>query len=367
MGQDINGKKMKSLLNKSLSQFLTCTGLMLLLTAPLFYLLTRCFYAEDLIDIIEAVQQGSSIPPLDLERDIIIGMMIQFLLIFIVLSISLLITMRFVTRRLWQPFDDTLQKTEQFNLAQSDIPEFRETKIKEFARLNSSLKRLMEKDKKSYLIQREFTENASHELQTPIAIIRSKLDLLMQEDLNERQMNLVSDLYDISIRIGHLNRNLLLLAKIENAQYTQLEDIDLFGLTNTLLPMYGVLQNGLSISVKDHRVKQSTLRANTILLECLLNNLIINAIRHTTNANGKIEIIVGDDRLSVSNEAEGEALDGQTLFQRFRSGDTQKVGNGLGLSIVKAICDFHGWSVQYSFGNNRHTFTVWLKKINQPA
>ena len=135
---------MKSLLNKSLSQFMICTGLMLLLTAPLFYLLTKCFYAEDLIDIIEAVQQGNSIPPLDLERDIIIGMMIQFLLIFIILSISLLITMRFITRRLWQPFDDTLQKTEQFNLAQSEIPEFRETQIKEFARLNASLKRLME-------------------------------------------------------------------------------------------------------------------------------------------------------------------------------------------------------------------------------
>ena len=358
---------MKSLLNKSLSQFMICTGLMLLLTAPLFYLLTKCFYAEDLIDIIEAVQQGNSIPPLDLERDIIIGMMIQFLLIFIILSISLLITMRFITRRLWQPFDDTLQKTEQFNLAQSEIPEFRETQIKEFARLNASLKRLMEKDKKSYLIQREFTENASHELQTPIAIIRSKLDLLMQEDLNERQMSLVSDLYDINIRIGHLNRNLLLLAKIENAQYTKLEDIDLFNVTNTLLPMYGVLQNGLSISIEDHRTRQSTLRANINLLECLLNNLIINAIRHTTSANGEIKIVIEDDSLSVSNEAEGEALDGQTLFQRFRSDNTKKVGNGLGLSIAKAICDFHGWSVQYSFSNNRHIFTVWLKKTNQHA
>ena len=95
---------MKSLLNKSLFQFLVCAAIIFLLTAPLFYLLTRHFYAEEIIDIIESVQQGDSIPPLDLEEDIMIGMMIQFLLIFVVLSISLLITMRFITRRLWHPF-----------------------------------------------------------------------------------------------------------------------------------------------------------------------------------------------------------------------------------------------------------------------
>lgn len=88
---------MKTLLSKTLSQFLFCTGAIFLLTAPLFYLLTKHFYAEDMIDIIEAVQQGREIPPLDLETDIMAGMMIQFLLIFIVLSLALLITMRFIT------------------------------------------------------------------------------------------------------------------------------------------------------------------------------------------------------------------------------------------------------------------------------
>lgn len=121
--------------------------------------------------------------------------------------------MRFITHRLWLPFDDTLQKTEQFNLAQSAVPQFQKTEIKEFARLNNSLAKLMQKDKEIYRIQKEFTENASHELQTPISIIRSKLDLLMQEELDERSMSLVSDLYDLNTRMEHLNRNLLLLAK----------------------------------------------------------------------------------------------------------------------------------------------------------
>lgn len=114
--------KTKSLLSKSLSQFALCTTVIFMLTAPLFYLLAKHFYAEDMIDIIEAVERRQSIPPLDLEQDIMAGMMIQFLLIFLVVSLSLFITMRFITRRLWQPFDDTLQKAEQFNLEQDDLP-----------------------------------------------------------------------------------------------------------------------------------------------------------------------------------------------------------------------------------------------------
>lgn len=138
---------MKSLLHKTLSQFLVCTVAIFILATPLFFLLTKYFYAEDMIDIIEAVQLGTSIPHIDLERDIMVGMMLQFLLIFLVLSLALFIMMRFITHRLWLPFDDTLQKTEQFNLAQSAVPQFQKTEIKEFARLNNSLAKLMQKDK----------------------------------------------------------------------------------------------------------------------------------------------------------------------------------------------------------------------------
>lgn len=355
---------MKSLLNKSLSQFLFCTVIVFLLSVPVFYLLTKHYYAEDIVDIIEAVEQGNAIPPLDLEEDIMIGMTMQFVLIFAMLCFSLLITLRFITRRLWLPFNDTLRKTEQFNLAQGDIPQFRQTEIKEFARLNHSLEKLMEKDKDTYRIQKEFTENASHELQTPIAITLSKLDLLMQENLNERQMLLVSSLYDLNTRMGHLNRNLLLLAKIENTQYAEMEEIDLGCFVKESVPSYDVLLHGLSLSIVDRRkVRHSTVRANTILLECLLNNLVVNAIRHTVTPQGSIEICIEDSCLCVSNTADGKALDTQTLFRRFRSGEPQRIGNGLGLSIVKAICDYHGWEVEYVYRNNRHVFLIQLKKV----
>ena len=373
------------LLSKTLKQFAICAAICFILTAPAFYLLTKYYYAEDMIDIIKAVSRGEGIPPIDLEQDIVAGMMIQYLLIFCVFTIAMFITMRFVTKKVWEPFDDTLRKAEQFNLAQNNIPLFADTDIEEFNRLNLSLERLMKKDRETYRIQKEFTENASHELQTPLAIIRSKLDLLMQGKLGEKELKLVSDLYQLTMRIGHLNRNLLLLAKIENAQYTTLQEVDVAEMLSESLPLYEALQNGTTLKLVDendantkdigysyhHHLK---VQANPVLLECLLKNLIVNAIRHSPSK-GEIQLIVGNHQLIVSNDSidrkNGKPLDSKTLFQRFRSDDNQQSspntpsieapqqkGNGLGLAIVKAICDFHHWSIEYHFEDGKHQFIV---------
>lgn len=353
-----NPKRARSLTNKSLTQFLICAAIAFLLSAPLFYLLTKNFYAEEMVDVINAMQQGGEITSLDLEQDIMVGMMLQFVLIFIVLCVSLLITLRFITRRLWHPFDDTLQKTERFNLAQDEVPAFMPTDILEFARLNDSLKKLMEKDRKTYRIQKEFTENASHELQTPIAIMRSKLDLLMQEQMTELQMGIVSSLYDQNTRMGHLNRSLLLLAKIENAQYSEMQEIEIAAFIRRLLPSYEVLLHALTISFHDSCTMPATVRTNEMLFESLLNNLVINAIRHTSTADGKIELSLSDHLLTVGNPSDGHPLDEQALFQRFHTSADSSSGNGIGLAIVKAICNFHGWTVRYDFQDGKHIFKV---------
>lgn len=350
--------KKRSLLTKTMSRFVVCIAVIFALTAPLFYWLTKCFYAEDMIDIVEAVNRGEGIPPLDLERDIMEGMTLQYLLIFLVVSISLFITTRFVTRRLWLPFDDTLRKTERFNIEQDELPEFAETDIREFSRLNHSLQQLMQKDRNVFRIQTEFTENASHELQTPLAIIRSKLDLLMQENLTENQMQLVSDMYDQTMRIGRLNRNLLLLARIDNAQYTAVEDVDVVAMIADSLPSYSVLQKGRLVCLQDQRERRESLRANPVLLECLLKNLIVNAVRYSA-LESEVRITVGDDSLLVENVAEdGNPLNPENLFRRFSHGSSQQRGNGLGLAIVKAVCDYHGWKVDYHFDSGFHCFTV---------
>ena len=135
--------KKRSLMRESLTRFIFCVTVLLLLATPLFYLLTKNFYAEDMIDIIEAMQQGAPVPAIDLEEDILHGLMIQFALIAGVLGIAIVLTLRFISKRLWQPFDKTLQAMETFRLESGMIPAFPDSNIKEFVQLNSGLNKLM--------------------------------------------------------------------------------------------------------------------------------------------------------------------------------------------------------------------------------
>ncbi len=348
---------MKSLLNKTLSQFIVCTVIILILATPLFYLLTKHFYAEDMRDIIEAVEQNRPIPELDLEEDIMHGIMLQFILISGVLGIAIILTMRFISKRLWEPFDETLKQIENFNLESGEIPSLADSDIKEFTRLNHALNRLMENSVKSYKTQKEFTENASHELQTPLAVFQSQLDILLQQpDLTKPQAEMIQGLYRVSSRLARLNRNLLLLARIDNKQYNTMTTIDLVATLKELFPFLESLTEGITLH-RSFECPALLIKGNKILLESLINNLLINAVRHNTPG-GDITITIGSNRLVISNTSEEGALDPQLLFNRFYRPSEKTKGNGLGLAIVKAICDYHHWKIDYSYRNYRHNFIV---------
>ena len=300
--------KNQSLSRKMLTQFTACIAVLLLLATPLFYFLTKHYYAEDMIDIIEAVGQGQPIPTLDLEEDIMHGIMIQFGVITLVLAIALILTMRFISHRLWHPFDETLRQIEGFRLEDGALPVLPESSVKEFARLNHTLTALMRNSLASYRTQKEFTENASHELQTPLAVFQSKLDLLLQQpNLSERQAEIIQGLYENVTRLTRLNRNLLLLAKIDNRQYEQMD-----------------FQTTL------------TIRANRTLLESLVNNLVVNTVRHN-HPQGEIGLTLTNSQLIVANTSDEPPLDEKLVFNRFYRTSEKTAGNGLGLAIVKAV------------------------------
>lgn len=342
---------------KSLTQFTVCVGILLLLATPLFYRLTENFYAEDMIDIIEAVQQGKPVPALDLEEDILHGIMIQFALIVTVLGAAAILTMRFISKRLWQPFEKTLKAIEEFKLENGVCPKLEESSTKEFVRLNAALERLMTESLHSYRIQKEFTENASHELQTPLAVFQSKLDLLLQQPgITEAQAGIIQDLYQMNGRLSRLSRNLLLLAKMENNQFKRTETVDVVGVLKALLPYSESLAGGLALK-SDFQVNSLPLKANRALLESLISNLIVNAVRHN-KPEGEVNISLSGGRLTVANTSDEPSLNKNQIFNRFYRPSEQTKGNGLGLSIVKAVCDYHGWDVSYSYANGNHAFTV---------
>lgn len=344
-------------MRKSLTQFVICIAILFLLATPLFFWLTKSFYAEDMVDIITAVQTGQEIPKIDLERDIMQGVMIQFVFIAAILGIAIIVMIHGIARKLWLPFEATLRTIETFRLEDGTCPILPESDIKEFDRLNKTLNQMMNQSLQSYNLQKEFTENASHELQTPLAIFQTKLDLLLQlPDLTEQQAYIIQDLYRINSRISRLSRNLLLLAKIENNQFATTEDVDLIGALNEWMPYLTSMAGELTI-VREYQVPALPLNANRSLLESLINNLFVNAIRHNKE-DGMIYIKVTAHSLTIRNTSLEKALDTTRLFNRFHRNSPDEQGNGLGLAIVKAVCDYHGWCIMYDYQEHTHAFRI---------
>lgn len=348
-----------SLTRKYLTQFTICIVILLLLATPLFYWLTENFYAEDMIKVVNTVKQGKGIPPIDLAQDTMQGVMIQFCLIIAILGITIIFVTCFISHRLWQPFYKTLDAIESFRVEDKTYPKLEDTDIIELSRLNASLEKMMRNSQKSYQLQKEFTENASHELQTPLAVFQSKLDILLQQpDITEKQAAIIQDLYQMNGRLSRLSRNLLLLAKMENRQYSLTEQVDVIKVIDDLMLYLESLTEGLTIE-KNFQLHSLKVKANRSLFESLINNLVVNAVRHN-KPNGKIIITLKDNVLTVANTSNGGPLDADHIFERFYRATNQGHGYGLGLAIVKAVCDYHGWNVSYQYYNGLHEFKVNL-------
>lgn len=278
------------------------------------------------------------------------GLMILLLVIFFITKI--------ISNRLWQPFYETLKKIEKFNIEQKNAPILSTSNIAEFNKLNAALNKLIGDNMKAYQIQREFTENASHELQTPLAIFQSKLDMLLQQpSLTVEQGEIIQSLYEASGRLSRVNKNLLLLAKIENNQFPEIETIDIVEIMNDVLPYFEeqCLSNNLQIKL-NVKAKQLVVQANRGLCEIMINNLILNAVSHNL-PNGIIIISLGANKFSVSNPGI-KSLDPETIFKRFSKVSPNAHRTGLGLAIVDQICLVHNWRIAYSFEKKIHTFSV---------
>lgn len=103
---------------------------------------------------------------------------------------------------------------------------------------------------------------------------------------------------------------------------------------------------------------------NSELLEILLNNLFSNATRHN-HAGGRIIIASKQDYLMIANTGEKIPLDSERIFRRFYKGTLKSENNGLGLSIIREICNASGIDVTYNYDKNLHCFTLtWNNAIN---
>lgn len=286
---------------------------------------------------------------------------ITTVILFILIVAGLLYLNRRLSSSAWKPFRITLNQLKTFHLNQQTKIEFDTTDIKEFDELHQSLSKLIDRNISVYKTQKEFTENASHELQTPLAILKNKLDILLQnEDLTEKQYQIAEEMNRALSRSSRINKNLLLLAKIDNSQF---DNSEIMSFDELLEQCIGILEEHFdqkNISVKLDITKHIKVKGNSSLMEVLVNNLILNAIRHTP-AGGSIVITLTDSVFEVSNSGT-QKLDQALLFKRFSKLSKDNRGSGLGLAIIKQICLLQDWKINYHFENNYHFFTIHILK-----
>lgn len=291
-------------------------------------------------------------------KDLNFTIALLFVAILVLLFFGILLINKLLSTRLWKPFYQTLHQIEHFEIDKHSKPDFINSDIEEFVRLNKSIEKLIERNIIIYNNQREFVENAAHELQTPIAVFKAKIDTLIQrDDITEGQSEILGSLNETTSRLHKLNKNLLLLSKIDNQQFSQKEQISISELINKQLVFFE--EQAIQKNIRIETVFQDDILINAPfdLTEILINNLLLNSIRHNVN-DGKISIYIRKQELIISNIGKAEKLSEEKLFSRFYKANTSNQGNGLGLAIVKKIADLNGWTVSYSYSESIHTFVV---------
>ena len=268
-----------------------------------------------------------------------------------------------ISRNLWAPFRRSLQKIRNTELNKIQTLHFEKTNTKEFNELNSSLNDMRDKIYQDYINMKEFTENAAHEMQTPIAVVRGKLELLLQDhNLNEGQLQSVAEASEVLNRLGKLNQGLLLLSKIENNQYEPAASISLTGITKKYMQLFDELIKDKGLIVETDFKEDFNTRLHPVLADSLVANLLGNAIKYNY-AGGTLLIMTSKTDYQITNTSRLEPIPQNKLFKRFNtSNDAGESSNGLGLAIVKKIADANGLQVDYHAKNGVHYFELKILK-----
>lgn len=291
---------------------------------------------------------------------IVLSLALTFLLM---LAVFYFVT-RYFSTRLWSPFHDTLNKLRAFEIEKPTKLMLNDSTVREFNLLNESIVELTGRTQNAFLSQKQFTENAAHEMQTPLAVIQSQLELWIGDaSLTEKQSTTIRTLLDAIQRLSKLNKTLLLLAKIDNQQFPDKERIELKPVVENILSYFEGQQENLQIDLSLHMATAGAIMANPTLLEILLTNLIKNAFLHT-DKKGFIRILASETGFEISNSPSAPEIPHERLFQRFSKQSVSKEGWGLGLAIAKKICDINGWALTYSYRDKTHTFSLTFSEEN---
>jgi signal transduction histidine kinase len=285
--------------------------------------------------------------------DIYDGVVRSLTRIFALLAVVVVIFSVVFSRRLLLPFEDTLRKIQAFRIRDPHPIAFSRTRTREFADLNKFLSQMTEKVRLDYFNLKEFNENASHEMQTPLAIAKGKLELLLEaNNLSAEQAQLIGSAYTAINKLSRLGRSLNLLSKIQNWEFSDTKELPLDEQVEKTLLDFKELIEMKGITLNTEIMNSVWISMDPELADMLLTNLVQNAIRHNYEG-GRIDVFLDDSTLIIRNTGPVPTIPPEQFFERFKKSNQSNESIGLGLSIVKKICDVSNFEVHYEYTSGK--------------
>lgn len=289
------------------------------------------------------------------QDDILIAVMISYLTILALVFLFLFYSNRSENKKLWLPFFTNLEKIKQFSLASEAQIDLVASDILEFSELNKEIDTLTEKVRADYHNLKQFTENVSHEIQTPLALIQAKIEnIINSNNLNDLQFEDLTSIQKDIHRLTQMNKRLTLLTKIENRQYKNPEVLDINQIIQKRIHIFIELFDA-DIAYSETDIIKVTM--DLYLADILCDNLLSNAVKHNWKKS-RIHVHMAGGTLSISNSGKSALKHPEKLFSRFYRESTRIKSTGLGLAIVRKICDHYGFKISYEFKKSKHTFKI---------
>ncbi len=300
------------------------------------------------------IQSQISLTIIDDEYFVGIVMVIAWIFIFVIITI--IFFSELITRKLYTSFYHLLDQMKRFDVREHQQIQFIKSDINELNHLNDLFLKTSSQSVEHYEALKEFTQNLSHELQTPIANIKGKIELMLNSSLSEEQMQALSKMYDDLNKVSAINRSLILLMSLEHHEVKE-EKINFSEMLHDVISVQEdlIAMNGVKLTSK---IEQNVfLTIDNLLANIVLSNLISNANRHNFSG-GEINIVLNQNSLIIKNTGREQEFTNETIFMRFKKGKYNAESIGIGLALVKKICTIYNFDISYKFHQNWHQFEI---------
>lgn len=274
-----------------------------------------------------------------------------------IMCLVLIIINLLIYNKLFSPVYKLIRDMKSFSIQNLQKINPPKTNTLEFQDLGESISALSKKNIEDYILMKEFTENIAHEIQTPLAVISSKIEHCLQdENLTEKQANLLGEATNSLNKLFKLNRGLILLSKLENNQFTSVGPVNINSMIKERIVYFSDFIEDRKIQITETYFNEITANIDYSLAEILIDNILKNAIKHNIE-NGNITILINKNNLTISNTGEEPTVPTEQFFNRFYSKNTND-SLGLGLSIAKKIADYYHFKLNYSYSTNQHQISI---------